>query len=371
MRGFGFLLSVTLGLSFIDKAHAGLDCAVLAESWQSPAIPLNQSVINAPMWYVYENYPIRHHIDYTCDHHSNNNSVNYHVNSKARVYLDVASLGPVITHVTYQGKSFPVYQFYSAPGFGYLLGYSVGSGGVQQINSGQNGVLLAQHTPGFGPFYNGFFVKFELHMEMRLVKIGAIQSSSGAIGYGPMSHYMQSETWDKFSQGDGEWNEFYQKTTPKPFVNFKWNFQNVAPPPPATCTTPNVPSQVMDQVQTTQFGGVGSVVGGESFWMFFTGCSNHSQVRYRINPSGTSPNASQGLLPLIWPSTAQGLAVQVMHGTPDTGDNIFQIVQLGTWRTINTSASSFGVPMRVRYYRTGTIAAGSVHAAMTISFQYQ
>jgi len=103
--------------------------------------------------------------------------------------------------------------------------------------------------------------------------------------------------------------------------------------------------------------------------MQFINCSNHSKIRYQVNPSGTSPNPSQGLLPLIAPSTAQGVAVQVMSGLQGGAP---VVTPLGTWREINTTASTYTVPMRVRYYQTNTnVIPGHVEIGMTISFQYQ
>jgi len=61
--------------------------------------------------------------------------------------------------------------------------------------------------------------------------------------------------------------------------------------------------------------------------------------------------------------------VQVMSGLQGGAP---VVTPLGTWREINTTAGTYTVPMRVRYYKTANdVIPGDVHAAMTISFQYQ
>jgi len=201
-----------------------------------------------------------------------------------------------------------------------------------------------------------------------LVKISSAPLSpalAGAvISFSPVS----ARASIKFTASLGPDQQFSDTSPYAPF-NYQFHITSVnagppPPPPPATCITPNIPPQAMSPVQTADFGAVGTFAGGEDFAMQFTGCSNLNKIRYKIDSSGVSPNPSQGLLPLISPSTASGLAVQVMSQG--------SVTPLGTWREINTSASTYSVPMRVRYYKNAnSMLPGSVHAAMTISFQYQ
>jgi len=138
----------------------------------------------------------------------------------------------------------------------------------------------------------------------------------------------------------------------------------------ATCATPTIPPQVMAPVKTTQFGGAGTVAGGKNFILEYANCSNLSRIRYKITSNGTSPDIALGLLPLISPSTASGVLVQV-RDAPSGSFSALEDTPLGIWRNINTTDSSYTVPMQVRYYRhTGPLSPGSVHAGMTIISEY-
>jgi len=152
-------------------------------------------------------------------------------------------------------------------------------------------------------------------------------------------------------------------------VRFRVNFQSV----PATCPTPTVSggnTRTLAPVRWDELPSVGSVAKHQDLNLQFNNCSNHlSKIRYRIDANGTSPNPGQGLLPLIAPSTASGLAVQVLERRQS--DNNWGVSSLGQWRERNTSGGGHTLPMGIRYYRTGNLVGGNVNAAMTISFQYQ
>jgi len=242
-------------------------------------------------------------------------------------------------------NNFPVYSIPGRTDIGYILADYPCS---YMAPGGYGSYCALQLQFGLSGSVNTFYI--------RLVKTSdGSSSSSSSITFNAVNAYL----YDLEVGAD----------TPQQTVRMTYNFTAAPPPPPPqnpTCTTPYIPAQAMAPVQTNQFPWVGIAAGGNDgndFTMQFTNCVNKSKILYRIQSSGTSPNASQGLLPLISPSTASGLAVQVLaSGSP---------VPLNSWRTINTSASSYSRPMRVRYYRTGNLVPGSVHAAMTISFQYQ
>jgi len=137
------------------------------------------------------------------------------------------------------------------------------------------------------------------------------------------------------------------------------------PPQPPTCTTPNVSDQTLDDAFSADFPSLNTTAKPKYFSLQFYNCQNLSKIRYRVNPVGTSPNAAQGLLPSS-PNT--GLAVQVSHA-PSGGSYV--PVNLGSWRDINTSGNAYSVPMRVEYYRTGTLSPGNVNSSMTINIEYQ
>jgi len=141
-------------------------------------------------------------------------------------------------------------------------------------------------------------------------------------------------------------------------------------PLPPTCTTPIIPAQVMGPIKTHELTDTpGTRAGGNNFFLQFNDCSNQTQIRYRIDAHGTSPG--QGLLPLITPSTAQGVLVQVLDA-PSGSFTDLAPASIGQWRTIDTDQTSYAVPMQVRYYRgSGPLVPGTVHAAMTIVTEYQ
>jgi len=145
------------------------------------------------------------------------------------------------------------------------------------------------------------------------------------------------------------------------------------PPPPPTCTTPAIPAQLLNAVAWNGFPGVNTPHSddpGKDFNLNFNNCSNHTKIRYRVNVNafGQSPDASNGLLPSM-PST--GVAVQVRHRHPVPTFPFFP-VEIGTWYEVMTSASSYTVPMNLRYFRIGDVVTpGAVNAAMVILTEYQ
>jgi len=153
-------------------------------------------------------------------------------------------------------------------------------------------------------------------------------------------------------------------------LSFRVNFQFI----PGTCPTPTVSggnTRTLAPVRWDELSAVGSVAKQQDFNLQFSNCSSHlSKISYKIDPvGGNSPNAGQGLLPLRAPSTAQGLAIQVLERRQS--DNAWVVSSLGQWRERNASGGGHTLPMAVRYYRTGNLVGGNVNAAMTISFQYQ
>jgi len=156
----------------------------------------------------------------------------------------------------------------------------------------------------------------------------------------------------------------------KPAI-FTFSLASVMPPPTPTCTTPNIPVQTMLPVSVSSFNGLGIgqslSVNRKNFTLPFINCSNQSQIRYMVNAIGTSPNPSQGILP-VSPDLG-GVALQLR----DQPNNALQVTPLGSWRIINTSASNYNLHMQVSYYRStgAVIVPGDFTAAMTITTQYQ
>jgi len=111
------------------------------------------------------------------------------------------------------------------------------------------------------------------------------------------------------NSGDTSQNEYVESITDLRGIRFRVNFQAVS----ATCPTPAVSggnTRTLDPVRWDDLPSVGSAAKHQDLNLQFNNCSSYlSKIRYRIDANGTSPNLGQGLLPLIAPSTASGIAV--------------------------------------------------------------
>jgi len=197
---------------------------------------------------------------------------------------------------------------------------------------------------------------------------GAISAGSGLKTFNLISH---SSNYVIGGNDFFEPSNYYAFFTSRKIwrnIPFTANFQGILP----SCPTPMVSggnTRTLTPVRWDELPTIGSVAKHQDVNLQFNNCVNLSKIRYRIDASGTSPNAGLGLLPLIAPSTAQGLAIQVLERRQS--DNAWVTSALGQWREHNASGDSHTLPMGIRYYRTGNLVGGNVNAAMTISFQYQ
>jgi len=141
----------------------------------------------------------------------------------------------------------------------------------------------------------------------------------------------------------------------------------------ATCTTPSFPTVLLPMINQSDF--TGQTAGETEFKLEFTNCPPYmTDIHFRAEASGgTSPNPSNGLLPLTTGSSASGVVVQVLRGlTGNTPLVLNQWTTLSQYDKSATTAQNFTLPFRARYYRTsGTITPGKVKAAMIVHIQYQ
>ncbi|MDR3444076.1 MULTISPECIES: fimbrial protein [unclassified Dyella] len=91
-------------------------------------------------------------------------------------------------------------------------------------------------------------------------------------------------------------------------------------------------------------------------------------VQYRIDPVTTVVNSAQSVVALNSGSSASGVGVQLLNSA---GTAAFP---LSSWQTLSGFSGSadgnYTVPLSARYYRTGTISAGTANSSMTFTMQY-
>jgi len=257
------------------------------------------------------------------------------------------------------------------PGFGIMVNIKNYTGGWVNVRRGIDRVGGSWGVV-FSGFNQGFNKLRTVEMKVALVKIDESKAPSVLA---PMNLEILKGRMDysglfvtaPANGNTGRSRTRYAGSTAN--VRFRVNFQFV----PATCPTPTVSggnTRTLSPVRWDELPSIGSVAKHQDLNLQFNNCSSHlSKISYKIDPSGNSPNSGAGLLPLRAPSTAQGLAVQVLERRQS--DNGWVVSALGQWRERNVSGGSHTLPMGIRYYRTGNLVGGNVNAGMTISFQYQ
>lgn len=135
-----------------------------------------------------------------------------------------------------------------------------------------------------------------------------------------------------------------------------------------TCSVPNQ-TVTLPAVSPTNFGGVGSVQGTQSFNINFTGCPpGYNRVGYSLIPVG-SETTVPGALPLSADSTATGVRIRVANslGTAVTFNTSYQLTAYN-----QSTGGSYSVPHRASYVQTGTsVTPGSVSGSMQVLLDYQ
>jgi len=233
----------------------------------------------------------------------------------------------VVGYTDYLGVSYPVYKS-SVPEFGFIYKTTTNIWGIFEEFSVPHAGSNTSNYATLGGY-----------VEAMLVKVSNTPLSPALAGTSISFIPISVNVGVGFCYQVVVGQSLYDCVSHSVEIPLKYQFNIasvVSAPPPATCITPNIPPQVMPPVQTNDFGGIGTFAGGEDFTMQFAGCSNLNKIRYKINAQGS-------------------------------------VSSLGTWREITTSASSYSVPMHVRYYRLSSAAPGpgSVHAAVTIAIEYQ
>jgi len=279
----------------------------------------------------------------------------------------------VSNSVVVAGTYFRAIEHSDFPGFAVIVRVKHLRGWTNFDRVDGNGVFLVQRNVVeyfFSRTEDTGDVGFPREYQLALVRFGsnALPASLPAINHDVIRGAYTRLQGVIYYAADGEY--MYRDTDNiSALIRFRVDFKSI----PATCPTPIVPggnTRALSPVRWDELPAVGSVAKHQDLNLQFNNCSAHlSTIRYKIDPSGNSPNPGAGLLPLRAPSTAQGLAVQVLERRQS--DNAWVVSSLGQWRERNVSGGSHTLPMGIRYYRTGNLVGGNVNAGMTISFQYQ
>jgi len=156
-----------------------------------------------------------------------------------------------------------------------------------------------------------------------------------------------------------------------------------------TCNTPTTTHVMLNPANIVEFDGPASVARETEFILTWDcGAYALEGFAYEFHVSGglSSPDAAQGLLPLVHPSTSGGVAIQVLedslHSPMPSGDDA--PIEFGTMRVISASPEEarsgrfiYKIPLKARYYQTATdvgndtIRPGSVHAGLKVMVLYQ
>jgi major type 1 subunit fimbrin (pilin) len=134
------------------------------------------------------------------------------------------------------------------------------------------------------------------------------------------------------------------------------------------CTTPNV-TVPLGTHSPSEMASVGATAAAVSFDVSLNNCpAGLNSVKYRIDPVTTVVNSAQSIVALDGSSSASGVAVQLLNSA---GTAAFPLSSLQTFSSYSKSTGgSYTIPLKARYYRTGTITPGTANTSMTFTMQY-
>lgn len=145
------------------------------------------------------------------------------------------------------------------------------------------------------------------------------------------------------------------------------------------CTTSNV-NVPMGKYSIGQFStGIGGTTASVPFQIQLTCPANWNGINYRIDAVTTVVSSSAAVVALDASSSASGVGIQLLDSqeAPMTAAEGFQkAVPLGSTpgsQTYNkTAAGTYTIPLRARYYQTGTtVSPGNANSSMTFTITYQ
>lgn len=138
------------------------------------------------------------------------------------------------------------------------------------------------------------------------------------------------------------------------------------------CTTPDV-IVPLGVHAASEMAAVGATTTAVSFNIALNNCpAGMNSIQYGVAANTTVIDASRSVVALNSSSSAAGVGVQLL----DTNGNALPLAAQGatnqTFSGYNASTGgSYTIPMKARYYRTGTITEGSANSSMTFTMSYQ
>jgi major type 1 subunit fimbrin (pilin) len=135
------------------------------------------------------------------------------------------------------------------------------------------------------------------------------------------------------------------------------------------CLTPSV-TVPMGTHFTSALPTVNSTTNAVSFQIALNNCPAGlgqfgSAIQYRIDPSTTVLSVPQSVVALDSSSTARGVGVQLL-------DDASTPLPFSTNQKMNgyTGAGNYSIPLKARYFRTGTLSPGTANTVMTFTMTY-
>ncbi|WP_176746392.1 MULTISPECIES: fimbrial protein [Stenotrophomonas] len=249
----------------------------------------------------------------------------------------------------------------------FMSGYGVPSNNIYSTSVPGVGLRISSFAQSYWPLsstylpyegsigYSYFETQFEIALE--LVKTGPI--SAGGVLQGSFGKYTVGSAGGQI------------------LLDFVWDKPVVVQPQAPTCTvqTPTI-GVTMPTVSTAAFPAIGKTA-GESAFDIVLSCSggmSGTSTNARVTLTDSSaPGAVSDVLSLTPSSAAKGVGFQVLfNGTvltfgPESG------VGGNSWAagTIQQGQSTFRIPLKVRYVRTGqTITPGAAIGVATFTMSY-
>ncbi|WP_244827284.1 fimbrial protein [Caballeronia sp. TF1N1] len=137
---------------------------------------------------------------------------------------------------------------------------------------------------------------------------------------------------------------------------------------PLTCQTPDVPVPLGTHFPV-EMASVGATTAAVPFNISLNNCpSGMNGVLYEIDPTTSVLNSSQSVVALNGSSSATGVGVQLLDGS----GAVFPLSTTKAFSGYNSSTGgSYVIPMKARYYRTGTVTPGPANTSMILTMTYQ
>jgi major type 1 subunit fimbrin (pilin) len=137
----------------------------------------------------------------------------------------------------------------------------------------------------------------------------------------------------------------------------------------STCQVDTALAVVLPAVVVSNLPSNGSTAGSTPVAITLTNCpAGMTSIQYRLDSPDGAVNASSGVFSVNRGSSAQGIALSVTDATQTP-------VSLGVLHAVTAYSSKTGgtypINLAIRYYRTGTIAPGTVKGSLMYTMSYQ